>query len=84
MPAAVERSGGLGIAGGAQIHGMIVGKADGGDIEPLQPGRRQFLGHGERHVVDRLRHVGQDDAFKVDDQRPRFGAGKDFVRDAVA
>ena len=52
-------------------------------LQPLQPGRRQFLRHGERHVVDRLRHVGQDHAFQVDDQRPRFGAGEDLVRDAV-
>ena len=75
----VERPGRLGIARCAEIHRMVVGEADGGDVEPLQPCGRQFLRHGERHVVDRLRHVGQDDAFEIDDQRPRLGAGEDLA-----
>ena len=80
----VERPGGFGIARRPEIHRMVVGEADAGDVEPLQPCGRQFLRHGERHVVDRLGHVGQDDAFEIDDQRPRLGAGEDLVRDAIA
>ena len=80
----VERPRRLGIARRAEIEGVVVGEAGAGDVEPLQPGRRELLGHGERHVVDRLRHVGQDHAFEVDDQRPRFGACKDLGGDAVA
>ena len=72
----VERAGRLGIARCAEIQRMVVGKADAGDVEPLQPGGRELLRHGERHVVDRLRHVGQDDAFEIDDQRPRLSCGR--------
>ena len=72
MPACCESLHHGGARRVAEIAGMVVGDADGDNVERLQPVDGQRLGHRQRLRTEAGRQLRHGHAFEIDHQRAAF------------